>query len=87
MTDRLAVTLTVPELEALLRRVVREEVASAGRTLYNIKDAALSLGVSEAQVARFVRERRLRRMPGMGRRFLIPADALAEFAARREAGQ
>lgn len=39
------------------------------------------------QVARFVREGRLRRMPGMGRRFLIPADALAEFAARREAGQ
>ena len=87
MTDRLAVTLTVPELEALLRRVVREEIASAGRTLYGIKHAALSLGVSEVQVARWVREGRLRRMPGAGRRLLIPADALAESAAQREAGR
>lgn len=55
------------------------------KLLYSIREAAEALGISPRAVEHLTRTQRLPRRK-IGRRILIPADALRKFAAVDQAG-
>lgn len=85
MTDRLEAAIA--ELVVALREEVAAETAASRPTngaqaLYSIKEAAGRLGVSRTAVYSELAAGRLRSLK-IGRRRLIPSDAIAELVASR----
>lgn len=85
MTDRLS--LAVAELVEALRETVRAEADAAPRApdrLYDIDAAAAALCLGRSLLYGEIAAGRLRSIK-VGRRRLIPADAIAEFIQGRVA--
>ncbi len=82
MTDRLVVAVT--ELIEALRETVRAEAAAAPRApdrLLDIDSAAAALSCGRSLIYGLIASGRLRSVK-VGRRRLVPAEAVAEFIAR-----
>lgn len=85
MTDRLALALA--ELAAAIRAEVRdelEEARTAPARLLNVDEARSLLGLGRSAFYSEVLAGRLRTVK-VGRRRLVPADAIAEYIASRAA--
>jgi len=72
----------------LVREAVRTELTEMGvgnvtRLTYTVTEAAEALGVSETTVRNLVRQGRLRTVPDMGTRTLIPRAALDDLVSGR----
>lgn len=76
-------------LRELVRAVVRDELAALARPeppvrLLSVDEAAHALGIGRSALYDELRARRLRSCK-VGRRRLVPSDAVAEFAAQAAA--
>jgi excisionase family DNA binding protein len=83
MTDALA-----DALRAVVRAVVREELAGLARSepavrLLSVEDAARCAGVGRSMMYELLARGRVRSVK-LGRRRLVPSDALDELAERGE---
>ncbi|MCC6619211.1 MAG: helix-turn-helix domain-containing protein [Chloroflexi bacterium] len=69
----------ISELVAALREELAAVHAAAPPRLLSVEEAATALGIGRSMTFRLIRTGRLRTVK-VGRRRLIPADALAELA-------